>query len=154
MSLHSLPTFQLRRYIRICRWDHCFLNDCTCRLGIRAQWDSSQCFCHHAWQPIHSSTFLQLDGIRVHLTCCLVLSTRTWQHRLTSGNRTASLRCFTNAHSGKTHITLHRVGLAVCDRLSNQNVSCSHCNVLVHPVQSRVECFHCRVAFCGLIRSS
>ena len=36
---------------------------------------------------------------------------------------------------------LPRVGLAVCDRLSNQNVSCPHVYTLAHPVQSRVALF-------------
>ena len=35
----------------------------------------------------------------------VVLSTQTWPHRLASGKPIASLRCFTNAQSGKIHVT-------------------------------------------------
>ena len=111
-------------------------------------------FCHKAWQPTHSSMFLQLSRIRVHFRCCLMLTTQTWQHRLTSGNPTASLRCFT--HSGKTHVTflvldlqfatVTRTKTCLAHIFISWLIQCSH--------ELHCHCFHCRVVSRGLIRSS
>ena len=112
--------------------DSCFFNGCTGRLWIRTQWISVQWFCPRAWQPTHTSMFLQLDRIRVRLTCCVVLSTQTWPHRLASSKPTASLRCFTNAHSGKTHVTFTVLDLQLATVSRTKNVTCPHSHALDH----------------------
>ena len=71
----------------------------TCCSGI--------CACSAAEHGNHSSVFLQLCRIWVLHTCPEILSTRAWQHCLTTWAEhepIALLRCFTNAHNGKTDI--------------------------------------------------
>ena len=80
-----------------------------CCPGIRAQRCSVRVFRRRTWQPKHSSVFLQLCRIWVLHTCREGLSSRAWQHRLTTWTKhepIALLRCFTNAHDGKTDTCL------------------------------------------------
>ena len=88
--------------------------------------------------------FLQLDCIQVHLTC----STQTWQHRLASGKPIASLRCFTNAHSGKTHTTFIVLDLQLAT-VSRTKMCLAH--ISMHWVMSRVALLP---PLCPSVRSS
>ena len=77
------------------------------RWSFRAQRHSIRVFRCRTWQPIHSTVFLQLCRICVLRTCPEIFSTRAWQHCLTTWAEhepIALLRCFTNAHDGKTDI--------------------------------------------------